>query len=198
MYLHDLVRTITMEVLKELQGRKDKLSFLVLGENTPETTSKVYDKLGTDVSLVFYDQIGVGEKSPARCIIPFLSCSGMAELAIGKASEPYLSAALRLLLEGKTVEVLEFEYKAYSATAPFALYNLYAAHENTLSGYGLRAYSPQPIETLRFRESLVTEQAVTEAHKNGAATIITSTQALVTPLAADTAKALNITILKQL
>ena len=198
MYLHDLVRTITVEIFKELQGRKDKLTFLVLAENTPEVATKVREKLGVDGMLFFCGEANAAEKSPSHYILPFLSCSGMAELAIGKASEPYLAHVLSLLLEGKTVEVLEFEYKAYSTTAPFALYGLYASHEKTLLGYGLKAYVQQSVDVLRFRDSLITEQVVTEAHKNGVATILAPTQALVTPLAAETAKELNITILKQL
>lgn len=196
MYLHDLVRSITVEILKELQGRSDKLSFLVLAKNTPETVVKLREKLGSDAVLAFFDEAGVGVAK--RYIIPVLSCNGMADLAMGKASDQYLSAALHLLFEGKNVEVLEFEYTSYSETAPFALYELYASYEKTLLDYGLTTYTAKPVDAIYFRESLVTAQTITETHKSGASTLMVSTRAIITPLAFEAAKGLNITILKQL
>jgi hypothetical protein len=120
----------------------------------------------------------------------------MAELAVGCAGGKETEELLRLLLSGKRVEVLEFEYKRYAATAPDSLYRLYAAYEKQLAAYGLGECASGREEACRVREGLITEKHVLRAKADGGSVLRVARTAIITPLAADTARDLQLEIVK--
>ena len=138
-----------------------------------------------------------GGRKPGRHILPVLSCSDMADLAVGRASSPCMEEVLGLLLRGVEVEVLEFSYRAYTDTAPGPLYELYVAHEKTLAGYGLRAFRPRVPEKVMVREKLITAAMVEKAGAEGRRILVIPAAASVTPLAAETAEGLHMRIVKE-
>ncbi len=197
MDVNELVATIAREVLKQLRGESAGDCVTVLADRDCLLDAKLRECLGGDCEF-FYFGDDLRDRKPGRFILPFLSCSDMADMASGKASGPCMSEVLRLLLHGTEVEVLEFEYRAHAETAPGPLYSLYESHEDTLAGFGLRAFRPKRPDTVRFRETLVTEAVVNEAGEQGASVLMVPVTAQVTPLAAEAAVNLNITIRKSL
>ncbi len=218
MELNELVRKIVSEVLEQHKARgsltacgpdwnpvKDtRPCIMVLGEKDAHLVPRIQEHLGEDTEVCFFSDsmdpaANRGAKAkPGRYILPYLSCSDMADLASGKASGVFMSEVLRLLLSGTEVEILDFAYRSYSETAPVALYALYETYEKTLAGYGLKACKRKQPDTIRFRDSLVTATDVSKARENGASTLIIPLTAKITPLAAEAARNLNINILKGL
>jgi len=194
--VHQLVRAIAREVLRQLGVAGDKPCVLVLADRDAALAARVLDRLGEDADVLFAGE-DAGGREPARRILPLLSCADMAQLAAGGAAGPAPALVLPLLLAGREVEVLEFEYRAWRETAPQALYALYEAHEKTLASFGLRELRSTRPGTFTLREDVVTEQAVLLAHGQGAAVLLAPETAKVTPLAAETAKTLNIAIRKR-
>ena len=197
MDVSELARAITQEVLRQLRTESRSECAMVLGPRDAQLAITVKECVGEETEVLFAGD-DTGGRTPARYILPFLSCCAMAALASGAASEPMPAQVLQLLLSGVQVEILEFEYRAYSETAPEALYSLYESCEKTLATYGLvELRRPQP-DTVRVRDRLVTEKTVSQAGRNGASVLLVPQTALVTPLAAEAAGNLNITILKRL
>lgn len=193
----DLVRTVVREVLAQMRGDNPRQAcVLVLAGRDGALAQRIRQSLGEDADLLFAGEDAAG-RTPDRTVLPLLSCRDMAELAGGGASGQIPSEVLRLLLLGREVEVLEFEYKAYAETAPGPLYALYEAQERTLASYGLKAFRAKRPETVRFRDGLVTAKDVERAKAQGAATLLVSESARITPLAAETADGLNISIRKE-
>lgn len=206
MDMHELVATIVRQVLEQLQkdasfsGEAQAAArpcVMVLAPRNESIAAGLKENFGKGVEIRFFGEETV-KAEPVRYILPLLACGELAELAAGKASGIFTSEALRLLLSGKKVEVLEFEYKAYSQSAPSPLYRLYESYEKTLASYGMVMFRCKMPEVFRFRDSLVTEKTVETARKNGAKSIMVPAAAIVTPLARDAAKNLNIEILKRL
>ena len=196
--LQDIIRAVAQEVIKRLQEEAPtKPCVMVLGPRNEGHCLQIKECSEADVEILFWGEDTAG-RTPVRHILPFLSCNDMANLASGKASEGMSSEALQLLLSGVEVEVLEYEYRAYSESAPGALYALYEAHEKTLVSYGMKEFARKAPEAIRFRETLVTQSTVQEVHSIGASTLLVPTKANITPLAAEAAKNLNLTILKRL
>ena len=196
MDVQELVQTIVREVLKQLRGGPEKPCVMVLDARDEALAAKVEECLGEDVEVLYFGK-DAGGRTPARYVLPFLSCGGMAELAGGRAVGPVLSETLRLLLAGIEVDVLEFEYKAYRETAPGPLYGLYETYEATLASFGLKEFRRRQPGTLRLGVDLVTERTVLQAREQGASVLRVPMTAKVTPLAAETARELNINILKR-
>ncbi len=96
------------------------------------------------------------------------------------------------------METLGFAYRAPdNATRPGPLYALYHGHEKTLATYGLRLCLPKPPEMAVLRRSLVTAQDVRTAGERGARALRVPASAKVTPLAAETADNLHISIIRE-
>ncbi|WP_147820274.1 hypothetical protein [Salidesulfovibrio onnuriiensis] len=197
MDMNELARTIAEEVLRQL--RRDRAEqhagecALVLAERDCLLADKVHACLGDEYELFFFGE-DMHDRTPCRYILPTLSCAALAELATGGASGSFSFAVLKLLLQGREVEVLEFEYKAYAETAPGPLYSMYESHAATVAGFGLKAFRPKQPDTVRFRDTLVTEAVVREAA--GASVLMVPAKALVTPQAYEVSKDLNLTIQK--
>ncbi len=197
MDINELAGTIVREVLSQLRGTARKACIVVLENRDPHLAAMVQEALDEDVDIIFCGEDTAG-RTPLRYILPHVTCSAMADLAAGRADTPVLQETLRLLLAGVQVEALEFEYKAYSETAPGPLYSLYAQHEKTLAGYGLKLFVHKKPKTMPHRQNLVTEAVVLHAVEAGACALAVPRGAVVTPLAAEVARNNNISILKQL
>ncbi len=204
MDLNELVRLITKEVLQQLkqqqpceaESNSDKPCVMILENRDCESVAMVVDYLGGDADILFLNE-DKKESIPDRYILPILSIGRMADIATGRASEPLTDEVIRLLLSGTSVEVFEFEYKSYSDTAPEALYGLYESYEKTLASYGMKAISRYVKGTVRVKKRLITEKDVIQANENGASVLQVSENAVITSLAADSARDLNVRLLKQ-
>lgn len=198
MDMNELARTIAQEVLKQLKAEQETAQsgaecVHVLAERDCTLAETVREHLGDEYEFCYFGEDMHG-RTPCRYLLPYVSCADMAALATGRASGPIFTEVLRLLLLGREVEVLEFEYKAYGGTAPGPLYSLYEAHEQTLAGFGLKGFKPKQPDTIRFRETLVTGDSVMQAR--GAKVLMVPAGALVTPQAMEEARTLNLTIQK--
>ena len=187
MDIEALVRAVASEVARQLQTPRVRV--LVLGGRDEAVAAETARRLGGDI---FFS--GEGEGPFDHYVLPRLSCSDMADLAAGRAQGLVTAEALGLLLRGVPVRVLAFEWREHAATAPEALLKLYEGYERQLAAYGLTLLEPVRPQSLRTRATVVTEAAVREASEGGASTLQIPARAIVTPLAADTARALNVTI----
>ncbi len=197
----ELVRTVVLEVLERMDERETRPCVMVLAARDAALVERVAPLVapffgdGTDILFAGED---CGGRTPQKYILPRLSCSDMADLAAGRAASPLMAETLDLLLRGVEVEALEFDYRRYADSAPGPLYDLYVAHEKTLATYGLREFRRKRPDTARLRESLITAGMVEKAGADGVRTLVVPAAANVTPLAAETAEALSMSILKQL
>ncbi len=200
MLTEELIQTVVREVLRRLQDPVPEVCVLVLAERDSATEEKVRALLapfyGAAPALVFSGECCAG-RAPERVILPFLSCSDMADLAAGRASGAHAAEALAHMLRGGKVEVLEFEYRGFAQTAPTSLYKLYASYENTLKSYGLTQFQPKRPENFKVHSALITAADVEKAAGEGARTMDAPAGAIITPLAAETADALGVSIRKQ-
>ncbi|MBI9090851.1 MAG: hypothetical protein JEZ12_16670 [Desulfobacterium sp.] len=191
-----LVEQIIKKVLQELTVPEPKTRVGILALRKDTDFEGLATCLPQGVELVCLDD-GCSLGGMDRLILPTLSCNAMADLAMGKASGRVMEGVLALLLTGQAVEVMVFEYQGYEKTAPHALYDLYASHEKTLSGFGVRRFEPETEDTLVLRKRLITEKDVAEALAKGATQIKAGAKAVVTPLGADFARNHNIDITKE-
>jgi len=197
MEIDDLVRTITANVVQQMQAKPKKECCMVLSRRTPLLTQQVQLLVGDSIEIMFLGEELKGQ-TICRHILPTLSCIHMADLAIGRAEGMYVKEVLSLLLQGREVEVLEFDYKAFSDTASGPLYRLYESYKDKLQSFGLVSFRKKQPESIRYWKELVTEQTITKTEQRGASTLVVSHTCNVTPLAQETAKLLNITIQKSL
>ena len=195
MDLETLTRAIAHQVLERLREERRKTRVLVLAERDDAVVTTVHERLGKDADIIFSGE--EDGRPPERCILTSLSCSDMVDLADGKASGPRMSEALRLLLSGVRLDVLEFVYKTYVNSAPAALYARYESCERTLASYGVAELKAKSPEVVRLRSDLVTERDVRAALRDGASTLLVPAATLVTPLAQDAAREAHLTILKK-
>lgn len=201
MEMADLVKTIVQEVLERMEGRKARPCVFVLAKREPALEEKMNALVAPwfpeGVDFVFFGE-DMGGRVPVRHILPFLCVTSMADLAAGRAGSRTMETVLSLLLQGNTVEVLEFGYRGFAQTAPGALYDLYVGYEKTLASYGLKEFKVKLPDALRVRESLITAAMVEQASSEGYRVLTVPARANVTPLAAETADALHISIQKKL
>lgn len=188
MDIEALVRTVVDEVLLRLQPPRTRV--LVLGPRDEAAARLAAERFGSDAGILFS---GESDGPCDRHVLPRLSCSDMADLAAGRAAGAVMTETLGLLLRGVPVQVLAFEWREHAATAPEALLRLYEGYERQLAAYGLTLFESPP-QSLRRRAAVVTEAAVREAAEAGAGILEIPSGSIVTPLAADTARALQLTI----
>lgn len=187
MALDDLVKTITQEVLKQIQKTSAQPQVLILSGRDCANIQPVLQQLGQGPSVSFWDP---DSQYPAsvRMILPLLSCSQMADLALGRATGSIMGKVLSTLLSGGTVEVFEYEYLRYRDTAPEGLFSLYCSYEETLLGFGLKRFVTEATNVARLSKSLVTERDIIEAHQRGDTVLHVHSDAKLTPLALDCAR----------
>ena len=201
MEMSELISAVVKEVLERMEVRKDRPCVLVLAKREAALEEQVkplvepYYPEGVD--LVFFGE-DLGGRTPVRHILPYLCCSSMADLALGRVSSRTLETVLSLLLKGISVEVLRFGYRDHADTAPGALYDLYVGYEKTLASYGLKEFKAKLPESIRVREKLITAAMVEKYGMEGYRAMVVPADATVTPLAAETADALNVGIQKKL
>ena len=201
MDMSELISAVVKEVLERMEVRKDRPCVLVLAKREAALEEQVkplvepYYPEGVD--LVFFGE-DLGGRTPVRHILPYLCCSSMADLALGRVSSRTLETVLSLLLKGISVEVLRFGYREHADTAPGALYDLYVGYEKTLASYGLKEFKAKLPESIRVREKLITAAMVEKYGMEGYRTMVVPADATVTPLAAETADALKVGIQKKL
>lgn len=199
-----LVRAISERVLAELKARGAAAPagplVLVLAEREMGLESRVKKLVGQEAHIIFSGE-GGGERIGAaakRYILPFLTAPAMAALALGQAHCPRMHETLKLLLAGRKVEVLDFEYQAFAHSAPARLFDLYENYAKSLAAYGLVKFEEPAPEALRLREALVTADGVYKAAAAGARSLLVPATAKITPLAADAARELGLDIIKSL
>ena len=201
MDMSELVSAVVKEVLERMESRKELPCVWVLAKREPALEDKVRPLVEPyfpeGVELVFFGE-DLGGRKPARHILPYLCCSSMADLAVGRVSSRTLETVLTLLLKGISVEVLQFGYRDYADTAPGALYDLYVSYEKTLASYGLKEFKAKLPESVRVREKLITAAMVEKYGLEGYRTMVVPADATVTPLAAETADTLKVGIQKKL
>ena len=201
MDMSELISAVVKEVLERMEVRKDRPCVLVLAKREAALEEQVkplvepYYPEGVD--LVFFGE-DLGGRTPVRHILPYLCCSSMADLALGRVSSRTLETVLSLLLKGISVEVLRFGYRDHADTAPGALYDLYVGYEKTLASYGLKEFKAKLPESIRVREKLITAAMVEKYGMEGYRAMVVPADATVTPLAAETADALKVGIQKKL
>ncbi len=193
-----LVRIIVQEVLKRVQPVQQAACVRILAPRSEALAARIAPLVEAwhgHVDLVFSGEESAG-REVVRHILPELSCTDMADLVAGRGSCPHVREVLDLLLRGVRIDVLEFEYRRYAATAPGALYALYEGYERTLAGYGLGVFREKKPETVRRQESLITAQTVEEAGRDEVRTIKVQASAKITPLAREAADTLGIRIIR--
>ena len=201
MDMSELISAVVKEVLERMEVRKDLPCVFVLAKREASLEELVkplvepYFPEGVD--LVFFGE-DLGGRTPAKHILPYLCCSSMADLALGRVSSRTLETVLSLLLKGVSVEVLRFGYRDHADTAPGALYDLYVGYEKTLASYGLKEFKAKLPESVRVREKLITAAMVEKYGLEGYRNMVVPANATVTPLAAETADALKLGIQKKL
>ena len=201
MDMSELISAVVKEVLERMEARKELPCVLVLAKREAALEEQVkplvepYYPEGVD--LVFFGE-DLGGRTPVRHILPYLCCSSMADLAVGRVSSRTLETVLSLLLKGISVEVLRFGYRDHADTAPGALYDLYVGYEKTLASYGLKDFKAKLPESIRVREKLITAAMVEKYGMEGYRTMVVPADATVTPLAAETADTLKVGIQKKL
>ena len=187
MAVDNLVETIVREVLRQLQQTVALSPVLILARPDEAKVAPLLAYLGSNQPVSYWDSAET-MVIPARVIVPFLSCSQMADLALGRATDPLQKKILDLLLSGKCVEVFEFEYHQFSETAPAALQQLYECYEETLCSFGLQKVDSTTEESGRLNLRLVTERDIIEAHQRGVSVLRLHADTQLTPLAIDCAK----------
>lgn len=196
MDVSELVRAVVTSVLEQLAVTASPDCILVLGYRDEKTAAAVEQLADSGCSIRY-----LGEEcasAPVRRLLPYLSCQDMADLATGRAGNAIMAEVLHLLLAGRQVEVLEYEYRAYADTAPGALYRLYARYAEELTEFGLIPFvRPRP-EFVRVWDDVISAEHVRQTVEAGASELQILKTALVTPLAIDQARSDSITISKML
>ncbi|OQY11289.1 MAG: hypothetical protein B6I31_05165 [Desulfobacteraceae bacterium 4572_19] len=212
----ELIKSITREVIKQINSDnieentlKNKIYILCskkdldneinnkqginefLKEQSANTEILYLDKIPENISNVTLDTI-----NNRRIILPKLSCSQMADIVSGKASDTVMEEVLKCLLNGIVVEVLEFEYKIYEKTASKELFTLYENYKEKLITFGLKPVETNKKKAIEFKKKLLTERDVIEVVKQNITTIKIGLKTIITPLALDYARMYNVNIVK--
>ena len=129
MELEELVSMLTKKIVEEMKHSDKNPNTLVLVKKRVFEKSSFADLLGSSRNLFYLDD-DCRDLAFNEYILPQLSCSQMADLAMGKATGRTGGKVLELILKGKTVNVIEYEYKKYCRTAPEALLRHYESLVN--------------------------------------------------------------------
>ena len=217
MELQELVRAIAREVISQVgnvDGKSVQAISRAVGEKraaaaAPELpwlrilgkvdcpwAAQVANAFHGKARILYLDDDADGA-TVERHVLPRLSLTLMADLAQGRASHSFGERLLKLLLSGVGIEAFSMEYKEFETTAPSALIQLYKAHEASLASFGLTGMKVAVDDTRGLSSALVTEGDVIAAGKDGVTTLSLPKTALVTPLALDSARELNIKLVKR-
>lgn len=188
----ELVEQIVEQVLGQLSETHGTQHVLILGSRNVGTD--IQQAIGDRANRRLYYSDEAGEVGQIdRYFLPRLELSDMADLALGKTNSPRAEEVLKLLLAGKTIEVLEYAYSAFESTAPPRLFQLYCDYAETLSGFGLRPMQ-QAQKTNRLNSKVISEKDMEKCHADGITRIGITGKTLVTSLAEECAKKFGIEI----
>lgn len=202
-----LVRLIVAEVVKRLaaDGKAGSLAAPVNGrlvrvlafrglETAARIEPLIQERFGADARLVFNNE---AEEGDFACrLVPRLSCTDLADLALGTARTDEARRLLAEVHRGHALEVVSFEHLELERTLPHKLFALYEGYRKTLEGYGVTSYRSKLGGSTRVQTRLVTAKEVEEAAREGTIRLLHGADALVTPLARDMADELGITLVK--
>lgn len=188
----EFVEQIVVQILDRLTGTHGSQNVLILGSRNVGVDIQQAGDDGVARNLYYSDEAWDLEQID-RYVLPRLELSDMADLALGKTNSPRAEEVLNLLLGGKTIEVLEYAYSAFEATAPPRLFQLYCDYAKTLSGFGLRPVQ-QVRKTTRLNNKVLSEKDMERCHADGITRIGIPGNALVTSLAEECAKKFGIEI----
>ncbi len=194
METNELVKLIVKGVLQQLEN-SGKNRVLIYAKKGCSGADQVLKYLGDKKEVAWVEE-KKEEDVFKRRIIPFITCNQMADLAAGKAVDPVMKSVLKDLLTGKKIEVFQFEYCRYKDTAAEDLIRLYESYEEKLTLYGLTLVNDKN-ETICIRKGLVSEKDIIVANEKGARILKVPATANITPLAVESARDLNVKILKK-
>ncbi len=184
MTTEEIVRQVVGEVLKRLEPAAAGEKIIILARPDDENVSALQQQLGDAAEVSISGDVA----GAARVIIPLLSCTQLADLAVGRATNGRFQQLLTRLLKGRSVEVFEYEHQRFAATAPRQLYALYEKYRQSLVAFGVVPYAgAAPVAAAAHRE-VVTEADIVAAAKQNVRTMRIAATALVTPLARDCAR----------
>ena len=194
-----LVELVVAEVLKRMAA-PEQSKVRVYEWRSLELTNRLLPLVqawhGRDVQLVYNGEDGQDTAFVAR-ILPFLSCTDMADIAAGTAHSETAGLVLQALLRGERIEVVDFEYLSHANSAPTALFAVYRKYEERLASYGLVRFREKMPETVRCQDNLILATALEEAAAAGVRTLIVANSAKITPLAAEAAARLGIAMVRE-
>ena len=182
MELEELVSMLTKKIVEEMKHSDKNPNTLVLVKKRVFEKSSFADQLGSSRNLFYLDD-DCRDLAFNEYILPQLSCSQMADLAMGKATGRTGGKVLELILKGKTVNVIEYEYKKYCRTAPEALLRHYESLEKQLNDFGIRKLKRKSAKSLRLRQKVLTQQDLTAAVQQAISQVEVAKDTCITPLA---------------
>ncbi|WDP90332.1 MAG: hypothetical protein HUN04_11750 [Desulfobacter sp.] len=201
--IEQIVRKVLAGIRESASLESFSSCFLILGTRENTDMEKLTAHLPTGAATVFTeDRPGLQVMDPVHqpsreyegIILPSLSMTAMADLALGRATEKTGHNVLELLMSGYQVKVMDFEYTAFREAAPPALWQLYESYRKTLEGFGLTQLAPPAKGALTVQKKLVTEQEIQRLHQQGVSRARIAERTIVTSLAKDLADALGIEI----
>jgi ethanolamine utilization protein len=144
MDLDKLINEVTNVVLERLQKEEHtKERFVILSETE---NKDIESALGDIASLEYYKDIKQLEDCDG-IICPYICHIGIANIAMGTASDHIQAAYLQAALSGLKLYQLKdgVGYHRYKNTMPPGLLSLYQEYENTLRSYGVKFVTLQEL-----------------------------------------------------
>lgn len=195
MDLEILIARLTRTILSELQAEQQKETIVLFGKKEQLLPEDLAVVLGQKCRVLHVDDPWQPEEVD-RFILPCLHIDQMVDLALGKGGSRLMYAVRQVLLTGRKVEVLQFEYRKYLETAPLNLINLYEDYKKQLEGFGLIDCIRPGKHGLRIKKKVLTEADILNAREQGTQQLEVTAGCHVTPLAQETARDLGINIRK--
>ncbi len=188
MELDKLVETLTRLVLAEVEEMKPAKTALVFSAKKQGIPGSVRNLLGDNWQVVY--PVDVFEYSDIdRFILPEMKIDQMVNLALGKSGLQWLSMVRKVLLSGRKVEVIEFEYRKYPESGPQALISLYEEYYQRLLSFGIiEAVGDKSKTETTLLNGLITEKDVQRMWENNIRCLELGKKCQLTPLAQDFAR----------
>lgn len=177
-----LVREISRRVLETLGLPGDQERLLIFTKKEAGLPQSLEYLNCKNNHLVYVDEQWSMDRID-RFILPNILIDQMVDLAAGKGGGKVMYAVRQVLLTGKQVEVVEFEYKLYQHSAPATLYARYEEYRQILRTFGVIDLQKKQAETHRIAGGVLTGGDIAKLHKTGITCLEVSKECCVTPLA---------------
>lgn len=187
MELEKLVSQVMEKVLQQINRPKQGLNTLILAKKKDVTDPLLLEEINRGGHLYFLDDDHKDLKF-SKYILPRLTVNQMVDLAMGKAAGRIGKEVMDLVLRGKTVDVLEYEYKKYLCTAPEALLRHYESLESTLKDFGIKGFEKKDTGALRLRKKVLTQKDMNIAVQQSKKLVQVPKDTCITPLAREFAR----------